>query len=106
MTLPQCAVLTCANTADPRWIARDVNGRAVTHYHRRSNVESTMWMIKSKFGGSVRSRLPTAQANEVLAKVLCHNLTCIVHAIAELGTEADFGLGRPAPAAPTPEQPS
>lgn len=29
MTLPQCAVLTCTNTADPRWLARDVNGRAV-----------------------------------------------------------------------------
>jgi len=61
------------------------------HYHRRSNVESTMWMIKSKFGGSVRSRLPTAQANEVLAKVLCHNLTCIVHAVAEFGIDVGFG---------------
>jgi transposase len=60
------------------------------HYHRRSNVESTMWMIKSKFGGSVRSRLPTAQANEVLAKVLCHNLTCIVHAVAEFGIDVGF----------------
>ena len=28
-TLPQCAVLTCTNTADPRWLARDVNGRHV-----------------------------------------------------------------------------
>ena len=28
------------------------------HYHRRSNVESAMWMIKSKFGGAVRSKLP------------------------------------------------
>lgn len=27
--LPQCAVLTCTNTADPRWLARDVNGRHV-----------------------------------------------------------------------------
>ena len=27
--LPQCAVLTCSNTADPRWLARDVNGRHV-----------------------------------------------------------------------------
>jgi transposase len=69
------------------------------HYHRRSNVETTMWMIKSKFGGSVRSRLPTAQANEVLAKVLCHNLACIVHAVAEFGIDAGFGKPRTAPVA-------
>lgn len=60
------------------------------HYHRRSNVEATMWMIKSKFGGAVRSKLPTAQINEVLAKVLCHNLCCIISAITEFGIEADF----------------
>lgn len=41
----------------------------LAHYHRRSNVESTMWMIKSKFGGAVRSKLPTAQVNEVLCEV-------------------------------------
>jgi hypothetical protein len=29
MTLPQCAVLSCINTADPRWFARDAKGRAV-----------------------------------------------------------------------------
>lgn len=29
LELRQCAVLTCTNTADPRWFARDVNGRAV-----------------------------------------------------------------------------
>ena len=27
--LPQCAVLTCSNTADPRWLARDANGHHV-----------------------------------------------------------------------------
>jgi len=27
--LPPCAVRTCTNTADPRWLARDVNGRHV-----------------------------------------------------------------------------
>lgn len=72
----------------------------LNHYHRRSNVETAMWMVKSKFGGSVRSKLPTAQANEVLAKVLCHNLTCIVHAITEFGIEVDFNKPT-APTAPT-----
>lgn len=69
----------------------------LSHYHRRSNVESAMWMIKSKFGGAVRSKLSTAMVNEVLAKVLCHNLACIVHAITEFGIDADFGKA-PSPA--------
>lgn len=70
----------------------------LSHYHRRSNVESTMWMLKSKFGGVVRSKTPIAQANEVLAKVLCHNLACIVHAITEFGIDVDFARPAPAPA--------
>lgn len=67
----------------------------LARYHRRSNVESTMHMIKSKFGGAVRAKLPTAQINEVLCKVLCHNLTCLVHAITEFGIDVDFA--KPAP---------
>ena len=63
----------------------------LAHYHRRSNVESAMWMIKTKFGSAVRSKLPAAQINEVLAKVLLHNLCCIVHAITEFGIDVEFG---------------
>ena len=50
------------------------------HYHARSNVETTFHMIKAKFGAFVRSKSPVAQVNEVLCKVLCHNLCCIVSA--------------------------
>ena len=46
----------------------------------------------------MRSKLPTAQVNEVLAKVLCHNLACVVHAIAEFGIDVDLGAKTPAPA--------
>jgi transposase len=60
------------------------------HYHRRSNVESTFGAMKAKFGGSVRSEKFVAQQNEVLAKVLLWNLSCIVHAIEEFGVEAEF----------------
>ncbi len=60
------------------------------HYHRRSNVESTFSMMKRKFGGSVRSKLPVAQFNEVLCKVLCHNLSVLVHEMHELGVEPIF----------------
>lgn len=65
------------------------------HYHRRSNVESTFSAIKRKFGGSVRSKLPAAQYNEVLLKCLCHNLSTLVHSIHELGIEPRFWLPRP-----------
>ena len=60
------------------------------HYHRRSNVESTFGGIKAKFGGMVRSKSFVAQQNEVLAKVVLWNLTCVIHAIEEFGVEAEF----------------
>ena len=62
----------------------------LTHYHKRSNVESTFWMVKSKFGEEVRSKLPVAQINEVLCKILCHNICCVIQSMYELGVEADF----------------
>ncbi len=64
------------------------------HYHKRSNVEATFSAIKRVFGDSVRSRIRAAQINEVLLKVLCHNIRCLVHAIHELGVEPMF---RPVP---------
>lgn len=63
------------------------------HYHKRSNVETTFSMIKAKMGGALRSKTPVAQANEILLKVLCHNLCCLVSAIYELGIEPQFWRG-------------
>ncbi len=60
------------------------------HYHKRSNVETTFAMIKGKFGGFVRSKTPVAQINEVLCKVLCHNICVIIQSICELGIEPTF----------------
>jgi transposase len=61
-------------------------------YHKRSNVESTFSMIKAKFGERLRSKTEVAQTNEVLCKILCHNLCCVVQSIYELGIEADFSI--------------
>jgi len=45
---------------------------------------------KAKFGGSIRSKLPAAQVNEVLCKFLAHNLCCLIQSQYELGIQATF----------------
>lgn len=60
------------------------------HYNKRQNVETTMMMIKSKFGDAVRSRTPTARKNEVYCKVLCHNICCVIQSMYELGIDPTF----------------
>jgi transposase len=62
----------------------------LSHYHKRSNVESTFSAIKRKFGDSVRSRTSAAMVNEVLAKLVCHNLCCVILSQIELGIEPVF----------------
>jgi hypothetical protein len=57
---------------------------------RQSNVETAFSMIKGKFGDAVRSKSDIGQLNEVLCKVLCHNLCVIIQAIHELGIEPTF----------------
>ena len=47
-------------------------------------------MIKAKFGGSVRAKSPVAQVNEVLCKVLCHNIRVLIQSIYELNLEPVF----------------
>ncbi|HXG90670.1 MAG TPA: transposase [Vicinamibacterales bacterium] len=62
----------------------------LTAYHRRSNVESTFSAMKRKFGEIIRSKTPVAQRNELLLKVLCHNIVCVIHEIHESGATALF----------------
>ena len=48
----------------------------LSHYHKRSNVETVFAMMKAKFGETLLSKSEVAQTNEVLAKVIAHNSAC------------------------------
>ena len=60
------------------------------HYHKRSNVETVFHMVKAKFGDKVRAKTDTAQVNEALMKVLCHNICVLIRAMFELGVTPVF----------------
>jgi hypothetical protein len=67
------------------------------HYHRRSNVETVMYMVKERFGGRLRSRRPNAQYVEIMLKAICHDIACLVHAIHELHIDPKFWTPSPRP---------
>ena len=49
--------------------------------------------MTGEFRDSVRLRGDEGQVNEVLAKVLCHNMCILIRAKRELGVETTFGAG-------------
>lgn len=59
----------------------------LTHYHRRSLVESAFSMIKRKFGDAVRAKTDVAIRNEALAKILAHNICVQISAWYALGID-------------------
>jgi len=62
----------------------------LSHYHKRSNVETTFSMIKAKFRDHVRSKTDVAMVNEVLCKIICHNICCLIQETYELGIDIEF----------------
>ena len=60
------------------------------HFHKRSNVEAAFSMVKGKFGAAVRSKNDVGQVNEVLCKVLSHNVCVLIQAMHKLGIEPTF----------------
>ena len=65
------------------------------HYHKRSNVETTFHMIKAKFGAVVRAKDPVAMVNEVLLKLLCHNIAVLIQAMYDLDLDSVPSLQQP-----------
>ena len=60
------------------------------HYHQRSNAESGFFMIKQKFGDFVSTKNELAQTNEILAKILCHNICVLVQELFLSDLDIDF----------------
>ncbi len=64
------------------------------HYHKRSNSETVFHMIKTKFKDNLRSKTKTAQINELLCKILCHNICVVIQEMNELGIKGEFIVER------------
>jgi metallophosphoesterase superfamily enzyme len=46
----------------------------MTHYNKRSNIESTFSAIKRKLGDTLKSRNTTSQINELLCKIVAYKI--------------------------------
>ena len=71
---------------------REMKGMQMAHLGRiyESNVETTFMMVKTKFGDKLKSKNWTAQKNELLCKLIAHNIVVLIHEMHELGIKADF----------------
>lgn len=49
-----------------------------------------MSMIKAKFGEHIKSKTDTAIVNELLCKILCHNICVVIQSMYELNVEPTF----------------
>jgi hypothetical protein len=47
-------------------------------------------MIKMKFGDKLKSKNFIAQKNELLCKLIAHNIVVLIHEMFELGIKPDF----------------
>jgi transposase len=66
------------------------NEEFMRHYHKRSNVETVFQMIKAKFGDKVKSKNWIAQQNELLCKLIAHNICVLIQEMYELGINPNF----------------
>ncbi len=49
-------------------------------------------MTMGKFGEKVRSKTEVAQINEILAKIVCHNICVVIRPMYELGISPTLSL--------------
>lgn len=66
------------------------NEEFMKKYHLRSNAESGMHMIKSRFGDLTQMRNEIGAKNDVLFKILCHNICVLIQEIFNLNLDFSF----------------
>jgi len=59
-------------------------------YHRRSNVESTFGALKRKYGDFCRSKKPSSQESEILAKIVCFNAAILAESLLSYDLKGSF----------------
>lgn len=62
-------------------------------YTLRNNVECTFHMIKTVFSDVLRHKTFDGRINELLARVVCHNVRCLVYAYFKEEIKFPFGIG-------------
>lgn len=60
------------------------------HYHKRSNIETVFSTLKRKYGAILRSRSEHAMVNEVLLRVVCHNVCVLIQEAQGLGIKPEL----------------
>jgi IS5 family transposase len=65
------------------------------HYRKRKIVESVFSAVKRMFGERLRSKGDVAARNELLLKLLCYNLCCLLRCMDELGIDVEFAREAP-----------
>jgi DDE family transposase len=87
--------VTGKSKGSPEWrtkfkLHRDQEEVFDSHYHRRSNIEAVISSIKAVLSQKIRSRDPVAQVNEILLKVLIHNIDVLHYMHEQYGIDIDF----------------
>ncbi|KYK19915.1 hypothetical protein AYK24_04730 [Thermoplasmatales archaeon SG8-52-4] len=62
----------------------------MSQYHKRSNAESVFSMMKRKFGHKLYSKSEVGQVNEILCKVLAHNICVLIQEFHENAIKLDY----------------
>ena len=58
-------------------------------YHSRSNIETCFHMLKQRFGDHLLTKNFVANQNEILTKMLCHNICVLIQESYERGVQID-----------------
>ena len=62
----------------------------VWYLFKRKCSGATFGAIKQKFGETLKSKKTTAQVNELLCKIIAHNITVLIHQMFDSRIVPDF----------------